>query len=165
MVKETLAVEVGVFEGVNAYIMLSLLPRLKLYLVDTWDNLTAYTSGPPMSREYINKVKEHAFENLKSCNGAVKFTMKNSEDSAKDFPDEYFDYVYIDGDHAYTEVKKDLYLWYPKVKKGGVFGGHDIIMKEVSQAVKEFITENNIPRENTRYCTEPKESDWWWIKE
>lgn len=38
---------------------------------------------------------------------------------------EYFDFVYIDADHTYEMVKRDINLWYPLVKSGGIIGGHD----------------------------------------
>lgn len=41
------------------------------------------------------------------------------------FPDESLDFVFIDADHHYEEVKKDLLAWWPKVKRGGRFAGHD----------------------------------------
>jgi hypothetical protein len=40
---------------------------------------------------------------------------------------ESLDFVYIDANHKYDAVKKDLELWYPKVRKGGVFAGHDYL--------------------------------------
>jgi hypothetical protein len=55
-------------------------------------------------------------------------------------PDEYLDFVYIDGDHKYEEVKRDIECWFPKVKKGGCIGGHDYGKKNylgVRRAVKE----------------------------
>lgn len=35
------------------------------------------------------------------------------------------DFVYIDGLHTYEQVKKDIKNYLPKIKKGGVIGGHD----------------------------------------
>ena len=54
----------------------------------------------------------------------------DSEEAVALFPKEsflggYFDFVYIDADHTYDMVKKDIELWLPLVKKGGVIGGHD----------------------------------------
>ena len=41
------------------------------------------------------------------------------------FPKNFFDFVYIDGDHSYKGAKSDLRNYYPKVKRGGVIAGHD----------------------------------------
>ncbi len=40
-------------------------------------------------------------------------------------PDDSFDAVFIDGNHSYEYVKKDLENYYPKVKDGGIIALHD----------------------------------------
>jgi len=37
----------------------------------------------------------------------------------------------------------DIELYFPKVRKGGVFGGHDLHHKGVSRAFIEFINDKN----------------------
>lgn len=39
--------------------------------------------------------------------------------------DESLDMVYIDADHSYEAVREDILKWFPKVKMGGIFSGHD----------------------------------------
>jgi hypothetical protein len=39
--------------------------------------------------------------------------------------DDYFDFVYIDADHTFQAVSKDLHLSRFKVKKDGIIAGHD----------------------------------------
>ena len=41
------------------------------------------------------------------------------------FEDNSIDFIYIDGNHQYDFVKKDLEDYVPKVKVGGVIAGHD----------------------------------------
>ena len=41
------------------------------------------------------------------------------------FRDNSYDFIYIDADHSYESVKKDIELYLPKLKKGGIIGGHD----------------------------------------
>jgi len=43
------------------------------------------------------------------------------------FEDESLDFIYIDGNHTYNSVKEDMELWFPKLKKGGLFAGHDYL--------------------------------------
>ena len=64
--------------------------------------------------------------------------------AAELFPDEYFDFIYIDADHNYDAVKSDLEAWWPKLKRGGLFCGHDYHMygqinTDVKKAVDEFV--------------------------
>ncbi len=59
--------------------------------------------------------------------------------------DEYFDFIYIDGSHLYEDVKRDLNDWLPKLKDGGIIGGHDYIAQPsfgVIPAVDEFCNEH-----------------------
>jgi hypothetical protein len=68
------------------------------------------------------------------------------------------DFAYLDGDHSHDGVRQDLALWYPKVRVGGVIGGHDYGNKDfpgVRQAVDEFFGPRGI-KVNT-----PGECVWW----
>ena len=60
-----------------------------------------------------------------------------SVEAASLFPDEYFDMVYIDAFHSYEAVTQDIRAWLPKVKIGGILGGHDYNQRGVRRAVNE----------------------------
>ena len=65
------------------------------------------------------------------------------------FPDEYFDWIYIDGNHLYEFVLQDLRLYYPKVRAEGFINGDDYglagwWMDGVTQAVDEFVAEAGV---------------------
>jgi hypothetical protein len=65
----------------------------------------------------------------------------------KTFNDEYFDIIYIDGDHSYEGVLRDLKLSYNKVKKNGIICGHDYNIStypQIVQAVWSFCKEYNL---------------------
>lgn len=49
----------------------------------------------------------------------------DSADAASDFADESLDFVFIDADHQYDAVIRDLEAWWPKIKPNGRIGGHD----------------------------------------
>ena len=52
------------------------------------------------------------------------------------FEDSYFDFIYIDGNHTYESVKKDIEFYLPKLKNGGIIGGHDYNKGEWVEVVK-----------------------------
>ncbi len=63
-------------------------------------------------------------------------------------------YVFIDADHSYAGVTKDLEAWWPKIPKGGYIGGHDWGFPTVSAAVK-----NMFPSPSIQLIT-----DCWLVK-
>ena len=67
-------------------------------------------------------------------------------EASKQFSDSYFDFIYIDGDHRGEIVTQDLEAWYPKLKTGGIFAGHDYCDPQpgVKGAVNGFIEKNKI---------------------
>jgi len=60
-------------------------------------------------------------------NGQVKIHRAPSADALPRFPDGYFDWIYIDGNHFYEYVKSDLELSFQKTKVGGLVAGDDYI--------------------------------------
>jgi hypothetical protein len=64
-----------------------------------------------------------------------------SVDVAKTYEDESLDFCYIDADHSYDHVKADFESWYPKVRKGGLFMGHDYGLNGDCEDVKKYIDE------------------------
>ncbi len=53
----------------------------------------------------------------------VEIIRRNSIDRMKQFPDEYFDWIYIDASHLYQDVLDDLETARIKVRKGGIIAG------------------------------------------
>jgi hypothetical protein len=159
--KKLTCAEIGVFKGMNARVMLNYSENIYLYLIDGYERVTLFTGGPIMPPEYINNIKKISNDVLQEFKGRFERVYKQSEVAVSDFPDEFFDYVYIDGEHLYDWVKRDIEMWYPKVKNGGMLAGHDYMMTEVSYPVNEFCL-NNHKRLST-YLSE-RDSDWWFIK-
>jgi predicted O-methyltransferase YrrM len=62
-------------------------------------------------------------ENISKYNNIVHIK-KTSCDAFEDIQ-EKVDFVYIDGLHAYEQVKKDIYNYRKIIKEGGTIAGHD----------------------------------------
>ena len=75
----------------------------------------------------------------------IRIIRKMSQDAVTDFPDGFFDWVYIDGNHYYDYVLQDLKAWFPKVKPGGYLTGDDYLWRDengqcsVATAVSDFL--------------------------
>jgi predicted O-methyltransferase YrrM len=67
-----------------------------------------------------------------------------------------FEFVFVDGSHAFQDVYDDLRLWYPKVRPGGIFAGHDYTdwrySPDVKAAVDRFTGELGLALE-VRVCS------------
>ena len=69
-----------------------------------------------------------------------------------------FDLVFIDGDHSFEGALKDFQNYYPKIKKGGIFAGHDIQLDSIRNALSYFL------KERTNEVTGVNNSAWYIIK-
>ena len=76
----------------------------------------------------------------------------NSQEASSKYEDNFFDYIYIDAEHTYQAVTKDLEVWYPKLKKNGTLFGDDYYWREEDDtlslhiAYQEFIKKNHIKK-------------------
>lgn len=68
----------------------------------------------------------------------VMFEKVDSFVAAKNFEDGSIDMCYIDANHEYDFIVRDIRAYLPKMKKGGTLAGHDISYHGVDQAVKEI---------------------------
>ena len=48
---------------------------------------------------------------------------------ARNYPDQYFDFIYVDARHDRLGVLEDLAAWWPKLRPGGVIAGHDYTLQ------------------------------------
>jgi predicted O-methyltransferase YrrM len=126
-------VEVGVYKGCSfSFLVIEAINAKKdfdIVAVDAfpWDGL-----------------KESFLENMKPLEGHYRLLAGgDSFDRAKDFEDESIDFCFIDANHTYDFVKKDILAYLPKMKKGGIIAGHDYNMSHpgVIQAVNEIFVE------------------------
>ena len=142
------AAEVGVERGHNALDMLEHMTFQKLYLIDHYAPYADYLGGM-CPQDVQDWVYVEMFTRVQAFLDRVVFITRPSTLASTLFPNEFFDFIYIDGNHDYDKVKEDMALWFPKVKVGGVMGGHDfdirnITRQDVAEAVKDFAKENSL---------------------
>jgi len=126
--------ELGVYRGDFSARMLGIAAPRRLHLIDPWryeiaDTYrgTVYGGRRGVSQAFMDAMHDavlHRFAAEIAAGRVVVHRAASAETSAL-FPDEYFDWIYIDGNHLYEFVRRDLELYHTKVKRGGLIAGDD----------------------------------------
>jgi len=154
---DIIAVEIGVREGYNALNMLRTLDIKTLYLIDPY---ITYRQGEKVVERnrylpYGDTEFNNAKELLSQYNDKTVWIRKTSDDAVNDIPN--VDFVYIDGNHDYEFVKRDLQNYFPKTK---LLAGHDWTNVGVARAVIEFTLENGLYDRLQKISNERGSIDW-----
>ncbi|MCZ2344462.1 MAG: class I SAM-dependent methyltransferase [Bacteroidales bacterium] len=124
--------EVGVATGGTAAALLNAYPALHLHLIDPWQEYACdhpyRVSGDRCARRNRNANACAALTTLQRTGfAAARRTIWTEESilAATRLTDASLDFVFLDADHTYPAVQADLQAWWPKIRPGGVFVGHD----------------------------------------
>jgi len=140
---QLIGAEIGVSIGVNAESIMKTLNMKKLYLVDPYEPYVE--DGFSVKFALTEGEKEIAAERLKRFGERAEWIYKTSDKAAGLVPNG-LDFVYVDGNHSYEYVKRDIEKYFPKVKDHGIIGGHDFYFKSlgVIRATTEFAVSNSL---------------------
>jgi predicted O-methyltransferase YrrM len=151
-------VEVGVWKGSSISYLASKNKNSKIFAVDLFENTYRYKKGY-LRQEALTVYDTYNNQLLKTNTRDIITDIRDySWDGATKFDDNSLDFVFIDADHSYESVKKDLEAWFPKMKKGSIFSGHDYESYNdqchpgVKQAVDEFCNLNNLKLQTYAGC-------------
>tara|TARA_R110000868_G_scaffold3864_7_gene23763 strand:- start:1627 stop:2274 length:648 start_codon:yes stop_codon:yes gene_type:complete len=140
---ELVGVEVGVCLAHTTEAFAKGIKNLKkLYAVDNYPTFVDW-DGSDWNKDRQDLMKKAAQEKMLAHKDKVEFLHVSSEEFVKTIEDESLDFVFIDGDHSFEAALKDFQNYYPKVKKGGIFGGHDIQLDSVRNALTYFLKEKS----------------------
>jgi hypothetical protein len=99
----------------------------------------------PKVKDYLLQVKDaFPFLNIKSYK-------IQSVQGSKLFPDNYFDFIFVDGSHEAEPVFNDIINWMPKLKTNGIMAGDDISWQSVRDGLN---------KSNFKYS---EGNDLWWL--
>lgn len=121
-------VEIGTDQGEYAEVLCRTIPDIELFCVDPW-LAQAYEPGQqPESNEKQKFFDErHSETTFRLMNFNAAILRKTSMDVVHTFPDNFLDFVYIDGNHDFLNVTQDIHHWFKKVRPGGILSGHDYV--------------------------------------
>jgi glycosyltransferase involved in cell wall biosynthesis len=139
-----IGVEIGVAFGGHAESILKTSTIDKLYGVDPYLHIESYDDPLNLSQEEFNQLYDFTIERLASFGNRYQHIRKMPKDAAENVPE--IDFIYINTDYSYNRVWEDLCKWFPKVKNGGILGGHKYNHSSfpgVTKAVDEFFRRFN----------------------
>ena len=153
MPKNGRCAEIGVWNGDFSTEILEFAKPKELTLIDPWGLLaegpsTDWNHRKHGSSDAMDTMFQHVSKKFEG-EDRVNICKGFSEDILNRYPDDYFDWVYIDGNHQYDFVKADVELCFRKVRHGGVIAGDDFLWeregrKHVREAVIDVLKEKNI---------------------
>lgn len=129
--------EVGVWKGDGVSYLANLLKStgkdFEIYAIDLFDKLWKYkdyeTRYAGYHIKYMSEMYQYNLEKTETRD-FITDVKGYSDKVAHQFEDDFFDSVFIDADHEYEPMEKDLEAWLPKVKKGGILAGHDYVQSQ-----------------------------------
>jgi len=147
-------VEIGTDRGLNAMNMLACLDIDTLYCIDPYEWYKD-GDGKYKSMQYAEK---EAHRRLDPWQDKVVFIKEYSENALPAIKHGLVDFVYIDGNHSYENVRDDIHNYWPRIKPNGVIGGDDFCIRfpGVCRAVLEFTIREDLVLHGTG-------KDWWVI--
>tara|TARA_B100000929_G_C15447035_1_gene399910 strand:- start:251 stop:847 length:597 start_codon:yes stop_codon:yes gene_type:complete len=166
--KDLIGIEVGTGEGANLCTLIQNCQNIKkLYGVDPYlpygdyirEKYDGETLWQEFSQKHLDFLKNRCYLNIANCQYTDKLELieKKSIDVCKEFSDEYFDFIFLDAYIDEESVINDLENWYPKLKRGGLFSGHDIECDMIEDNVLKFAKKHNKEASIFNSC-------WAWIK-
>ena len=153
-----LGLEIGACRGANGVKFLEGCSNImRLDLIDPYKEYK--DSAGYSSQLILDQSKEVAFYNFAPFGDRARLHVCTSDEYVKTISDGYYDYIFIDGNHSYECVKNDMINYYPKVKTGGIFSGHDVHLNDVQRALLEF--RSIVPDFSPMVCSN---NVWYWYK-
>eukprot|EP00993_Chasmostoma_nieuportense_P002747 NODE_3517_length_953_cov_19.216707_g3365_i0.p1 GENE.NODE_3517_length_953_cov_19.216707_g3365_i0~~NODE_3517_length_953_cov_19.216707_g3365_i0.p1 ORF type:complete len:276 (-),score=69.48 NODE_3517_length_953_cov_19.216707_g3365_i0:126-839(-) len=120
--------EIGVQQGVFTAALLDKWVSVeRYYCLDAWAHQSNYVDIANHPQDTQDRFFNETRTRLRRFGDKVTFVRQFSNTAVHQFQDESLDFVYIDARHDFEGVSEDIRLYWPKLKTGGIFAGHDYL--------------------------------------
>jgi hypothetical protein len=113
--------EVGVDHGWNLTNLCKCKPKLAV-AIDIWDEVSYYDF---YTKEFHERNYKEIIRRSLEENRCILPIRMDSIKAADIFPDEFFEFIYIDAAHDYNSVSKNIKAYWSKLATGRYLAGHD----------------------------------------
>jgi len=140
-------IEIGSWKGMSsAYMAVEIVnshKNINFYCVDTWRGSKEHQDFNEVQKDELYNT---FLSNMHRVDTRYQAIREKSIDAAQKTEDGFFDFIFLDASHEYEDVLADLENWYPKLKDGGTFAGHDYLpsWSGVVLAVNVFAAKKNL---------------------
>jgi predicted O-methyltransferase YrrM len=115
------ALEIGSWEGVSSWFLLTALPNTTLFCVDTWEGADEHKTGLEVDKKVLAQIEQNFIANMAPFGSRVAaYKGKSIEFFASHPQVELFDLIYVDGSHFSDDVLIDALNSFNILKVGGV---------------------------------------------
>lgn len=139
-------VELWVWFGQSVcYAGVEIINSKKNIKLDGIDSFLVGDQPLPGASEDMSRYSE-ALRYVDPVKSVVNIIKADTHQIYKQYDDESIDFLFIDANHTYEDMKQDLEFWFPKIKKGGLICGHDYEERPwpgLVKAVDEFFGKEN----------------------
>ena len=113
--------EIGAHMGESTMLFASTGMFETIYVIEPFDGMEAFNTTEEMGWD---KVKEEFDINTRYFDN-IKVYPTYSYKVPHKFEDASLDFIYMDAEHDYDSISRDLDLYLPKLKPNGIIAGHD----------------------------------------
>ena len=154
--------EIGIESGKFSQQICNQNPGVELLCVDAWAKYRGYSRALP--QEKYDKQEREARQRLAPYDVVIAHDF--SMNAVETVEPESLDFVYIDGNHAFDYVMRDIIEWAKRVRRGGIVSGHDYYVGvrsiDVIEAVDVYTKVHGI--KEWFLTNEPHAKSWFWVK-
>jgi SAM-dependent methyltransferase len=129
--RQAVVAEIGVFKGDFSKKILDTTNPVVLHLIDSWDGKAGMQNLELVRQRFAPEISA----------GKVRLHRQKSIAALQQFPEHYFDWVYLDTDHSYATTAAELALCARVVKPSGFIAGHDYVTGNWNGGVRYGVVE------------------------
>jgi cephalosporin hydroxylase len=149
----SLMVEVGCLHGKSLASVAHIIKRknIRVWAVDIWDS-GGDTANPEL-RPFFKEMLKRFCQTMRDFD-LHPFIVCGTSFDVIPWLNEKPQLVFLDNDHSYNHVKREIAVWWPKVSVDGILAGHDYICPTYTDHVIKAVEE--------AFSGQAKVESWVW---